>query len=189
MATIPFKDSEACAPSRRRLVQALAGLSVVSTFGIVACSQSEPKIPSRSDRFPSFSLPALDGTVHSSSSYAGRPLLLNFWATWCPPCRSEMNDLETLHRKLAPKDLVLLAISVDLDVNLVREFVRKERLSFTVLIDPGQRWAAGALKVPGFPTSYVVGRDSLIRDVMVGPRAWATEDVQRALAAQLELQQ
>lgn len=169
----------------------LAGTSVISGFGLASCRQSQSKSgrPGRDDRFPDFSIAALDQRRHSSQDYAGKPLLLNLWATWCAPCRNEMADLETLHRALAPRGLVLIAISIDEDIQLAREFTRRQGLTFTVLSDPGQRWAGSALKAPGLPTSYLVGADFVIKDVMVGPRAWADSNMQAAVAAQLALRE
>lgn len=169
----------------------LAGMGLMGGWGLTSCRQGQNKTgrPGRDDRFPEFSLAALDQRWRSSQEYMGQPLLLNLWATWCPPCRNEMADLETLHRSLAPRGLVLLAISIDEDFRLAREFTLRQNLTFTVLSDPGQRWAASVLKAPGLPTSYLVGRDFLIKDIMVGPRAWADLSVQRTLAAQLALRE
>ncbi len=121
--------------------------------------------------------------MHDSREYAGRPLLINFWATWCPPCRREMADLDVLAGKLGPNGLQLLAISVDGDRNLVREYLRHEGLALAVLIDRGQKWSASALRVPGFPTTYLVGRDGIIRDAWIGARAWADTSTQAAIAS------
>lgn len=98
-----------------------------------------------------------------------------------------MADLEVLHRKLGPRGLQLLAISVDVDRNLVIEYLRHQDLSFTVLLDGGQQWSASALGVPGFPTTYLVGADGLIRDAWVGARAWADPAIQAAIAATVGL--
>ncbi len=166
-------------------------MSVISGFGLASCRQSQSPSgrPGRNDRFPDFSLAAFDQRRHSGQDYAGKPLLFNLWATWCAPCRNEMADLETLHRALAPRGMVLIAISIDQDIQLAREFALRQGLTFTVLSDPGQRWAGPALKAPGLPTSYLVGSDFVIRDVMVGPRAWADANMQAAVAAQLALRE
>lgn len=172
--------------SRRRVLAALAATSL----GALAAGcgrEAASDRPWTGARFPEFALPDLDGHPHASGDYAGQPLLINFWATWCPPCRAEMADLEALRRRLAPRGLRVLAISVDDDANLVREYVRRENLSFTILLDPGQHWSAGVLGVPGFPTTYLVGRDGVIREALVAPRAWAEEAMLARVAAALEL--
>lgn len=155
---------------------------------LVGCGREpEAERPWSGARFPQFALPGLDGVLHDSTRYAGQPLLVNFWATWCPPCRAEMADLETLHRRLAPRGLKLLAVSVDSDANLVREYVRKEGLTFTVLLDLGQHWSGTVLRVPGFPATYLVGRDGVIREALLAPRAWAEDAMLARVAQTLEL--
>ena len=183
----PRHRQSADAPDRYRR-QTLARLAAGAGAALLAaCGTDEPRRPWTGAQFPAFDLPAPDGRRHRSDDYAGRPLLINFWATWCPPCRSEMADLEALHRRLAPAGLRLLAISVDDDVNLVREYVRREGLTFTILLDPGQRWSGPALAVPGFPTTYLVGRDGLIREAWIGPRAWVEPAMLETVARRLEL--
>lgn len=170
---------------RRQLLARLAGGAGAAL--LAACGAEPPQRPWTGADFPAFELPAPDGTLHDSRTYAGQPLLVNFWATWCPPCRQEMADLEALHRQLSPAGLRLLAVSVDEDANLVREYLRREQLTFTVLLDAGQRWSGAALAVPGFPTTYLVGRDGVIRDALLGPRAWVEPPMLATVRARLEL--
>ena len=151
-------------------------------IGLPGCDRT-PARPWKGAAFPAFALAGLDGATHDSREYLGRPLLINFWATWCPPCRREMAALDALDRRLAPRGLQLLAVSVDSDRNLVAEYLRREGLRLTVLIDADQAWSGTALQLPGFPTSYLVGRDGRIRDVWIGPRAWDEAPVQAAGAA------
>lgn len=188
MAPLPDneKDISSSGKERRR---ALATMAAVAAGGWLAGCTREPAAerPWSGTRFPAFALPGLDGTLHDSARYAGQPLLVNLWATWCPPCRAEMADLETLHARLAPRGLRLLAVSVDADANLVREYVRQERLSFTVLLDVGQHWAGTTLRVPGFPTTYLVGRDGVIREALMAPRPWAEEAMLARVAQALDL--
>jgi peroxiredoxin len=160
----------------------MAGWVGLAALGLVGCSQ-KPARPWTGSLFPEFVLPAADDTMHDSREYAGRPLLINFWATWCPPCRREMADLDALNGTLGRNGLQLLAISVDSDRNLVREYLRREGFGFTVLIDRDQQWSALALGIPGFPTTYLVGKDGIIRDAWVGPRAWADPATQAAIAS------
>lgn len=170
-APVPAECRPDHAVSRRDALTRLAGCAAASL--LTACGGDEsPQRPWQGARFPEFDLAAPDGVRHRSRDYAGHPLLINFWATWCPPCRREMSDLETLHQTLSPQGLRLLAISVDTDLNLVREYIQRTALTFTILSDPDQAWSGTALAVPGFPTTYLVGRDGIILDALVGPRAW-----------------
>jgi peroxiredoxin len=172
---------------RRHLLRTLGGLALIPTLALTGCEQSSEKWPAKGDAFPVFSLPNLDDQISELASYAGQPMLVNFWATWCPPCRKEMADLEQLHLALSPRGLRMIAISVDEDINLVREFVHQRQLSFTVLIDAGQNWLRTALRIPGFPTTYLLDAKHTIADVMIGPREWAQADVQQTLAAKINL--
>lgn len=173
--------------SRRRLAQGIVGWAGLAVLGLSGCGRENSKRVWTGAAFPEFALPAPDGTIHHSREYFGRPLLINFWATWCPPCRKEMADLDALGRELGPRGLQLLAISVDADRNLVREYLRQQGLGLAVLVDNDQRWSASALGIPGFPTTYLIGSDGLIRNVWVGPRAWADPTTQAEIAATVGL--
>lgn len=173
---------EAVFVKRRLLIKLIAGcLSLAETGLLVGCTENKG-FPQTGTAFPTFSLPAPDNTIHHSQEYFGRPLLINFWATWCPPCRAEMADLDALHNRLGPKGLQILAISVDSDRNLVREYLRKESLEFVVLIDDNQKWSSAALRMPGLPTTYLIGVNHLIIDAWAGPRDWATPAIQQEIA-------
>lgn len=137
--------------------------------------------------FPAYDLPDLNGILYKSTSSAGKPVLINFWATWCPPCRSEMSALQSLADRFAEQGLQILGISVDDDLNLVREFVLQERLRFTMLIDRERVLAESALHLTAYPTSIVVGADGIVREVIVGVRPWADDSFARDLARQLGL--
>lgn len=114
-------------------------------------------------------------------------MFLNVWATWCPPCRQEMADLSALQQALASKGMVLLTISIDRDLNLVREFIRREGLALTVLSDVDQQWSRSALRIPGLPASYLIGTDFKVKEIVAGARQWADAAVQDAVAARLNL--
>ena len=180
-------DVDQFCASRRRLAQVIVSWAGLAMLGLIGCEREDNKRIWIGAAFPEFKLPTPDGTLHHSHEYFGRPLLINFWATWCPPCRNEMADLDALRRKLGPRGLQLLAISVDADRNLVREYLRKENLGLAVLVDNDQRWSASALGIPGFPTTYLIGSDGLILDAWIGPRAWDDPTTQAEIAATVGL--
>jgi peroxiredoxin len=167
-------------PARRRLLMLGAG-----GFGALALAACQREPGGLDEPFPEFALPDLAGTVHTSAEFRGQPLVVNFWATWCPPCRAEIDDLDKLQRDLAPRGVRLLAVSVDSDANLVREFLQGRTPAFLVLMDTAQAWSRTALSMPGLPTTYLVGADGNIRTAWVGARDWSSPRVQSDLMARL----
>jgi peroxiredoxin len=100
-----------------------------------------------------FSLTSLDGKTYSLAGLRGKIVLLNFWATWCPPCRKEMPDMEALYRRFQQKGLVVLAVS-DEDREIVTGFLAKQNYTFPILLDPGHKTNA-AFSVEGIPKSFI----------------------------------
>lgn len=126
--------------------------------------------PREGDALP-FQLESLDGRTVSLSDFEGKTVLINFWATWCPPCIEEMPSLRALAAHFASRDdFVLLAISTDEDWGVVRRFFEAQPPNFTVLLDPGGRLSAryGTTK---FPETHVV-EDGDLKGLVVGPRTW-----------------
>ena len=103
-----------------------------------------------------FSLTALDGKTYNLDALRGKVVLLNFWATWCPPCRREMPDMEMLYKRFASKGLVVLAVS-DENRETVEEFLQKEHYTFPVLLDTGRK-VNTAFGIEGIPISFVFDR-------------------------------
>lgn len=168
-------------PGRRRLLQLLTVPLLAAACGRV---QSPPAALRTGDSFPDFELPDLQRRRRQRAEFVGRPLLLNFWATWCPPCREEMAGLQVLHRGLQAAGGSVVAISVDEDLNLVREFVLQVGVAFPVLLDAGRALASGAVGLQSYPTSFVLRGDGRIDEVVVGVRAWGSPaQLQRVLAA------
>ena len=104
-----------------------------------------------------FSLKDLNGKTWTFSALRGKVVLVNFWATWCPPCRKEMPDLEALYQEFAPHGLVILGIS-DEEVSKVEPFIKERKVTFPVLLDPGRK-VNDAFIVEGIPKSFVYDRD------------------------------
>jgi peroxiredoxin len=136
---------------------------------------------------PGFSASTLDATpdVKTLTDYRGKVLLLNIWATWCGPCRTEMPSIEALHREFGPRGLAVVAVSIDEagQETAIRDFVREYGLTFEVLHD-----ASGSIQriyqTTGVPETLVIGRDGIIRKKVIGASEWNSEG-NRALVAQL----
>ncbi len=111
----------------------------------------------RKREHPEFALKDLGGKTWTFSELRGKVVLVNFWATWCPPCRKEMPDLETLYGRFGSKGLVVLGIS-DEEAAKVEPFIRERKVSFPVLLDPGRK-VNEMFVVDGIPKSFVYDRD------------------------------
>ncbi len=120
---------------------------------------------------PAFRVPTLDGGTVRLEDYRGRILFLNFWATWCPPCREEMPSMERVYQRFARRPFAMLAISEDTSVETVRSFVENYGLSFEIALDP-----AGELPerygVTGFPETFIIDPTGKVVRHVVGPLEW-----------------
>jgi peroxiredoxin len=104
-----------------------------------------------------FSLKDLTGKTWTLSELRGKVVLVNFWATWCPPCRKEMPDLQKLYEQFGPQGLVILGIS-DEETQKVEPFIHERKVTFPVLLDPGRK-ANDAFIVEGIPKTFVYDRN------------------------------
>ena len=116
---------------------------------------------------PVFSLEMVDGQTLSLAELRGRPVVVNFWATWCPPCRGEMPDLENLARDYREAGLVVVGINLEEDRPTVRRYADTLGLSFRLVLDrDGQ--VANAYNLTALPTTYFVDREGNVRDLNIG---------------------
>lgn len=114
-----------------------------------------------------FVLTDLTGKWVHLSDYFGQVILINTWATWCPPCRSEMPDLNAFYQQYHDRGFVVLAVNAGEAPSTVAVFVTENRLTFPVLVDPDYRVLDG-LKIDTYPTSILVDRNGIVRDIRVG---------------------
>lgn len=126
---------------------------------------------------PPLRLTDLDGKVHDLADYKGQVVLVNFWASWCPPCVKEMPSMQRLKEKMAGKPFVILAVNMAEPEQEVRDFLAtKVKVDFPILMDRDGA-ALKAWKVFVFPTSFVVGPDGMIRYGLYGEFEWDTGEV------------
>jgi peroxiredoxin len=105
------------------------------------------------------------------SEYRGKPVMVNFWATWCPPCLEEMPALERLYQRHRDAGFILLAVSLDADPGKVQEFLTRHHLTFPVGLDPKTR-VAELYGVRALPSTFIVDRHGNLSALALGPRAW-----------------
>jgi peroxiredoxin len=121
------------------------------------------RTPGVGDPAPDFTLKNLKGEKISLSDFKGQPVLINFWATWCGPCRIEMPVIDNMYQKYyQDQGFVVLAVDVQESITVVRSFVDSMGLTFPILLDHTGKVADGAYRIRAFPTSYFVGRDGKI---------------------------
>ena len=123
---------------------------------------------------PPLTLRDLDGRPHRLSDYSDRVVLINFWATWCVPCRDEMPSIQQLRQKLAGRPFTVLAVNFDEPESRVRKFLSETKVDFTVLLDPEGK-AARAWNARILPASFVIGPDGRIRYSLAGELDWGQE--------------
>ena len=104
-----------------------------------------------------FTLTELGGKTWTLKEQRGKVVVLNFWATWCPPCRKEMPDLETLYQQFKDRGLVILAIS-DEDAGKVRPFIAQQKFTYPILLDPGRK-VNELFQIEGIPKTFVYDRN------------------------------
>lgn len=116
----------------------------------------------------------LNGKVVKLSDYKGKLVLLNFWATWCPPCIEEMPSMEQLYDKFKDKDFALLAVSFE-DKLKVKEFINLNEYKFTALV--GQSETVTDYGVSNIPATFIVGKDGKLIAGIVGGLDWYSEPI------------
>jgi len=117
---------------------------------------------------PELALSALDGNQHALADYHGQVVLVNLWATWCPPCKAEMPTLEAYFQDHQADGFTTLAINDGDPTDAVTDFVQEYGLTFTVLLDPTYQATDHAFKTQNLPSSFVIDRDGNIRLRWVG---------------------
>ena len=128
---------------------------------------------------PDFTLPDMDGESHSLRDYRGKVVMLNFWATWCPPCRREMPSMQRLYEKFSEHGLVIIAVNQFEDPDLVFEFTGRLSLepTFPILFDRDSR-VSEQYAVKGLPTTYLLDKDGRMRFRAIGGREVDHPDVE-----------
>jgi len=103
----------------------------------------------------------LDGNTASLADFKGKVVLVDFWATWCGPCKAEIPELVKLQNDLGPKGFVVLGVSMDEDTAEVAPFTKKMKVNYPIILAGGERAPKGWV-VPGLPTAYLIGRDGKV---------------------------
>jgi cytochrome c biogenesis protein CcmG, thiol:disulfide interchange protein DsbE len=159
------------------ITAAVAALVVL--FAWANRERLSPVVPGRSA--PNFTAFDLQGAVRTLDDYRGKVLLVNVWATWCPPCQEEMPSMERLYREIGHEDFEILAVSVDAALGSrdsfgrpggdLESFGESMGLTFTILHDPSGK-IQQTFQTTGIPESFVVDRGGTIIKKVAGATAW-----------------
>lgn len=167
-----------CKPKRFYRWLNLSTLGVLLSIAVGTASATDPfteldvDVPKVRMQAPAFTLDRLKNGEASLQDYNGKVVLLNFWATWCAPCREEMPAMQRLWERYRGQGFVIIAIAADRGSRKpVVSFVDKLALSYPVLLDPDGD-VRNRYEVVGLPMSYLIGRDGKISGRLIGIREW-----------------
>lgn len=132
-----------------------------------------------------FTLKDLDNKRISLKNYRGKVVMLNFWATWCTPCRLEMPSMEKLHRQFKDKGFIVLAVAAGEKAEGVTAFVKEYHITFSALLDTDQEVAEG-YKVWALPTTYFINAEGKITGRVNGSRDWSTKEATQYISSILQ---
>lgn len=156
-----------------KILQVILTVTLVSGMLITGCTaspdSSEPVTTTATagQPAPDFTLQNLDGESISLSDFKGKPVLLNFWATWCGPCRAEMPFLQEIYEEWSERELMLLAVNIGESSAKVKDFMEKLNLSFPVLLD-SRSAIAKMYNITAIPTTYFIDKDGVIQTRIIG---------------------
>ncbi len=160
------------------------GWAIALACALAGCGGSKP--PDRlvdGQRFPPLSLTGIDGNKVSVASFQGKFVVLNVWATWCPPCRKELPSLQRLSRTLDEKRFAVIGLSLDQDDVLIREYLIDKKVTYPNFMDRDMHIANGVLGMGVYPDTFFIGPDGIFVGRVVGATQWDDPRVVRALEA------
>lgn len=162
----------------------IAAATVLAALGFVVFDSIRERIAEVGDPAPAFKVTTASGKSVSPKEFGGRLLVLNFWASWCPPCKEETPSMNQMAQTLGPKGLVVLGISVDENQAAYQRFLANERVAFETALDTTSEISAnyGTFK---YPETYVIGRDGKVLRKYIGPRDWSSPELLKDLESLL----
>jgi len=164
------KEIRNTSQSRSLIRLALALMFVLTGLFIFSCKDQGPYAITEGSPAPSLSLPDMKGKTVSLSQYKGKAIFLEFWATWCPPCRDSVPELNKLNKHLAGKDVVLLTISVDEGATVretLNEFITENGINYPVLI--GNEEVENKYGITNIPALFLFDRQHRFVKKYIGP--------------------
>ncbi len=156
-----------------RILQALIAVLLVALLAVLGDTMRD-RVVGVGDRAPHFSIRTDGGLTVSQSDFGGKVLVLNFWATWCPPCIEELPSLSAMYERLKSEGVVVLGVSVDEDEAAYRGFVENHRITFLTARDPDAS-ISDRYGTYRYPETYIIGSNGKVVQKIVGPTTWDDE--------------
>ena len=152
---------------------------VVAAGCVLCCLLSvAAALPKPAAKAANFTLTGLDGKSHALSDYKGKIVFLNFWASWCPPCRAEMPSMQKLYGSWDKKKFVMLAVNLREAKGAVGSFARQNGYTFPILLDD-TGGIASQYQVAGIPTTIIIDGKGYVLSRTVGSREWSLEALKK----------
>jgi peroxiredoxin len=126
--------------------------------------------------------PAIEFTVKDSdrsvtlNQFRGQVVVLNFWASWCPPCIAELPSMMAMQDRLRNRGVTVLGVSIDVDGDAYHRFIQQKNVNFLTVRDPDQK-VSGMYGTSVWPESYIIDRQGVMRRKVVGPTNWDSPDI------------
>jgi len=158
--------------------------ALVAIFALAGCSESKP--PDRlvtGEAFPAVTMLGIDGKEVPLAAFRGKLVVLNVWATWCPPCRKELPSLQRLSSRLDSERFVIIGLSLDQDNVAVREYLHDKGVTYANFLDRDMGIAKDVLGMKAYPDTFFIGPDGTLLGRVVGAIDWNNPRVTQALEA------
>ena len=162
---------------RRPKIILIMVLALMLVSGLIMAGCSTPNSaqgPQIGKLAPDFKLSNLEGQSVSLGDFRGKPVLLNFWASWCGPCRYEMPFIQEIYEEWSDKGLIILTVNLQENPSQVKEFVESFGFSFPVLLATNRKVPL-AYNIRGIPATFFIDKDGIIQDIKIGAFAGKTE--------------
>ena len=117
----------------------------------------------------------------SLNQFRGQVVIVNFWATWCPPCDQELPSLMDMQNRMRARGVVVVGVSIDVDGDAYHRYLKQRNVNFVTVRDPEQK-VAGMYGTSGWPESYIIDRQGVLRRKIVGPINWDSPEVMQFLS-------
>lgn len=150
----------------------LTGLALILAFSGCYSGSRPPRIGSNA---PDFTVQDSQNKL-TLSQFRGQVVVLNFWATWCPPCVEEMPSLVEMQRRMKDKGITVVAVSIDVDENAYRKFVKEHGVNLLTVRDPEQKTPT-LYGTHGWPETFIIDRNGVMRRKFIGPVDWTDSEI------------